>query len=143
MDMGDLTPLLQSAEPFLFCAGILLPLAFLGLRYNYRFALRQATFQSERDELAQQYRLLLICLALGVPMVTFNLMLIGLPIAILLLYLAARIVKYRVTVLAAHSQGKFVCVGNETIWAVPVAIAVALFVLLLVFAPILRQLNPQ
>jgi hypothetical protein len=142
MNTGDLTFLIRSAEPLILCVVIWLPVAFLGLRYNHRFALQQVALQSERDELAKQYRLLLICLALGVPMVVFNLMLVGLLIAVLLLYLAIRIVKYRVTVLAARSRGKFVCVGSETIWAVPVPIAGALFLILLALAPILRQLNP-
>ncbi len=142
MNTSDLASLIHSAEPIILCVVILLPLAFLGLRNNYRFALQQAIFQFERDELARQYRLLLICLALGVPLTIFNLLFLGLPIAVLLLYLALRITKYRITVIAARSQGKLIYVGNETIGAVPLFIGGALFLLLFAFAPLLRQLSP-
>jgi hypothetical protein len=120
----------------------MLPLAYLGLRYNYRFALQQATRQSETNELTIQYRLLLACLLIGVLMALINQWLPGLLISLLLIIVAARIAKHRVTVLAARSRGKYVCVGKPTIWATPLFIAWALTLALLAVAPIFDSISP-
>ena len=78
---------------------------------------------------------MLLCLLIGVVVVFADQWLFGLLISVTLLYVALRLVRYRVTVIAAHTPGTRVCVGPATIWVVPLFVGWALLLALLALAP--------
>jgi hypothetical protein len=116
----------ESIAPTITCLVVLLPLVFLGLRFNYRFALEQATRRSEADELTKQYYLLLVCLVIGVATMVAGTGVLGLFASVILLLIAASVYRHRVTVLAVHLRGKPACVGRATVWSIPLYAGLAL-----------------
>jgi hypothetical protein len=87
-----------------FYAFLLLLLA-LPLTVWYYASQRAATGRKQANVLRRQYYLLIACLLLVILRVLTNQSLLGLPVSILLIYLAITIFQYRVTVVPIAIRG--------------------------------------
>jgi hypothetical protein len=126
----------------LVCFGILMPIAFLGLNFQYRFAQKQVS-RLDQVELAKQYRILLACFCFALLILVTGSWLIGAVIGLLLIYLACRVIRYQLTIIPASGLGARGLKGRAALLSAFLYIGWTLLLFILAFAPFISRANSR
>lgn len=119
----------ESIGSALLCLTVATPLAYLFIRFHYRFALEHLESWRDREEARRQYRILVVALAITVLTFLTNTGFVGLPASVLLIYLSFRVLASKVSIIPASGLGPRGLKGHPLVPAIAYLFYAAILVL--------------